>query len=274
MKLIVKADDYGYTKTYNDGTIDAIENGIVTIVDLMMDTPGVEDAIARIKSYPWVSVGWHGSHLWGAPVADPSLVPSMYDADTGRFIDWRKHPDAKDKIVYEEALIEARAQIEKCVKLLGHAPEIARIRDDSPWEKAKKVICDEYGINYTYEQKIVRLTNGTPCYALAESKDYNKIKQYDPAKYIMSCESSVHNDDCAITVWHPGYLDAYIAAESSFTEVRCVDVSAMCDPDLKKWIVKNEIELVNMHDALADTNEYQNHLKVIGSDLCVHRYSN
>lgn len=83
MKLIVKADDYGYTPTYNDGTIKAIEEGLVTTVDLMLDTPGVEDAIERIKAYPWISVGWHSGHYWGVPAADPKLVPSMVNAEGG-----------------------------------------------------------------------------------------------------------------------------------------------------------------------------------------------
>lgn len=273
MKLIVKADDYGYTETFNRGTVEAIRNGIVTIVDLMLDTPGVEDACERIKEFPWISVGWHGSHFWGAPVADPAKVPSLYDPATGKFINWRKHPEKKLEVNYDEALIECRAEIERCVALLGRAPEIARIRDDSPLERAKKVICDEYGINYSYESKITRLTNGTNCYSLAESKDYAKIKAYDPVKYILDCTPMVADTDCAITVWHPGYLDAYITMESSFTEVRCVDVAALCDPRLKQWIIDNQIELVNMRDALFGTHEYQNHLHSIGSPLCVRKYS-
>lgn len=39
MKLIVRADDFGYTKTHNDGTMKAIDDGIVTSVDIMLDTP-------------------------------------------------------------------------------------------------------------------------------------------------------------------------------------------------------------------------------------------
>ena len=272
MKLIVKADDYGYTKTYNEGTIEAVQNGIVTIVDLMLDTPGVEDAIERIKDYPWISVGWHGSHFWGAPVADPKLLPSMVDYETGRFKNWRKDPEAKLHISYDEALIECRAQVEKCIALLGRAPIVARIRDDSPLERAKKVICDEYKINYTYEQDLARLEMNGRAYALAESKDYAKIASYDPVSYIMNCQPMVKDTEAAITVWHCGYLDSYIAAESSFTTVRCVDVAAMCSPKLKQWIIDNQIELINMNDWLYGTHEYQNHLKVIGSDLCVRKY--
>ena len=272
MKLIVKADDYGYTSVYNEGTIEAVKNGIVTIVDLMLDTPGVEDGIERIKEYPWISVGWHGSHFWGKPVADASLVPSMIDPETGRFKNWRHQQQDKYQVKYDEALIECRAEIEKCIRLYGRAPEVARIRDDSQLEMAKKQICDEYGINYTYEKNLKRLENGTKAYELAESKDFEKIQQYNPVGYIKSCESMIKNTDTAISVWHCGYCDSYIAEESTFTSVRCIDVAAMCSPVLKQWIIDNKIELVNMHDYLYGTHDYQNHLKVIGSDLCVRDY--
>ena len=43
----------------------------------------------------------------------------------------------------------------------------------------------------------------------------------------------------------------------------------MTDPRLRNWIKQNDIELVNFRDALFGTNEYQNHLKAIGSDLCM-----
>ena len=57
MKLVMRADDFGYTKAYNDGMIKAVREGVVTYVDLMLDCPGTEDAIEQIKAYPWVSVG-------------------------------------------------------------------------------------------------------------------------------------------------------------------------------------------------------------------------
>lgn len=78
-RLVYRADDIGYTKTFNDGAFKAIENGIVTSADVMLDTPGSVDALERLRDYPWISVGWHSGHLWGSAVADPRLVPHMVD---------------------------------------------------------------------------------------------------------------------------------------------------------------------------------------------------
>jgi len=48
-------------------------------------------------------------------------------------------------------------------------------------------------------------------------------------------------------------------------------VAALCDIRLRNWIKQNRIELVNFHDALYATDEYQNHLRIIGSDLYIRR---
>ena len=64
MKLIIRIDDVGYTEVHNLGSWKAIEQGIATSADVMLDTPGTEDALRRLRDYPWISVGWH-SHFWG-----------------------------------------------------------------------------------------------------------------------------------------------------------------------------------------------------------------
>lgn len=65
MKLIIRADDVGYTVTHNDGTMKTIEEGITTSADLMLDCPGTEDACIRLRQFPWISIGWH-THFWGS----------------------------------------------------------------------------------------------------------------------------------------------------------------------------------------------------------------
>jgi predicted glycoside hydrolase/deacetylase ChbG (UPF0249 family) len=57
MKLIIRADDVGYTDVYNIGAFETIDRGVVTSADVMLDTPGTVDALERLKSLPWISVG-------------------------------------------------------------------------------------------------------------------------------------------------------------------------------------------------------------------------
>ena len=280
MKLVFRADDFGYTKTFNDGTIEAIEHGVVTSLDIMMDTPGAEDALVRAKDYPWLSIGWH-THFWGSPCADAKLIPSMVD-ENGRF-KFRKNRKLMESVVYEEALIELRAEVEKCIAILGKAPDISQMleNEDHAVGRAKRKVCDEYGIRYGFmngkDPKTKQLYSCKPEYEalnIHELENYGRpgmtvdtFHLYDPVGCIM--EAKTDTDWIYVRSQHPGYLDSYILAESSCNIHRPKDVQALCSEELKAWIRENGIELINLRDALYGTQEYQNYLRNIGSDLYV-----
>lgn len=277
MKLIFRADDFGYTNTSNIGTIEAIEHGVVTCVELMLDTPGSDDALERIKNYPWISVNWH-THFWGSPVADPSLVPSMVN-ENGKFkFRGPKGREAMNQVKYEEALIECRAEIEKCIRYLGKAPDATSI-ENTVIGQAKKAICDEYGIVYDYfgsrNPRTKEPYSADPKYQhlkIFEHENFGKpgmtietYPLYNPLENIVQMD--VNCDKIFVRSQHPGYLDAQILQESSCTIQRVKDVTVLCSEELKKWIRDNNIELINVRDALYGTQEYQNYLRFIGSDL-------
>ena len=149
-KMVVRADDVGFSRVCNIGTFETIENGVVTSADVMLDSPGTEDALERLRAFPWISVGWH-MHMWGAPVLDPSEVPSLVEKDgqfAGRF---RLDLSQASDVVYDEALRELRAQINRCIKILGRVPDTGGGgRGNSPWGKACRQVHDEYGIAYGF----------------------------------------------------------------------------------------------------------------------------
>ena len=45
MKMIIRADDVGFTKVHNMGTFETLDNGLTTSCDVMLDTPGTVDAL-------------------------------------------------------------------------------------------------------------------------------------------------------------------------------------------------------------------------------------
>lgn len=289
MKLVMRADDFGYTKVFNAGTIKAIEEGLITTVDIMLDTIGTIDALETIKNYPWISVGWHGGHCWGKPVADPRLVSSLLNKE-GRFKYWN-NATLKNDVIYEEALIECRAQINRCIQILGKAPICTSFGQDNIYERARKQVCIEFGIHFDYMEKKDRVTKITS-YPLDK---YRKLDiymptqhdsvyldlyadspserlKYNPVKYFIEDPDNLKNHKVSITAWHPGYLDEYIFNEfpkNHFHTARVVDISSMCSPVLKKWVETKKVELVNMNDVLLGVNEYQNHLKANDSTLYV-----
>ncbi len=75
---------------------------------------------------------------------------------------------------------------------------------------------------------------------------------------------------------HPGYVDNFVYrlgdyGSAAWTTIlsRVKDVEALCSARMRNWIKENHIERINFRDALYGTNECQNHLKLIGSDLAI-----
>lgn len=143
-KMIIRADDIGHSKVCNLGTFEAIENGIVTAANVMLDSPGTEDALERLKAYPWISVGWH-MHMWGAPVSDPKRVPSLVEKD-GQFAGRFRTDLAASDVNFDQAVTELRAQLDRCLKILGRVPLTGGDPRDTPWGKAAKQVMAEYGM--------------------------------------------------------------------------------------------------------------------------------
>lgn len=51
MKLVVRADDVGFSKVHNIGTFETPDHRIVTSVDVMLDVPGIENTLSRLREY-------------------------------------------------------------------------------------------------------------------------------------------------------------------------------------------------------------------------------
>lgn len=285
MRLIVRADDFGYTSTYNLGTLRALDEGIVTSLDIMLDTPGTDDALRMAREHPWVSVGWH-AHFWGRPVLPACEVPSMVRPD-GKFAFGRK-PELRGACRYEEVLRESRAQLNRCLSVLGRVPDVASIRDDgTDLEAARRRACKEYGVAINVFSKPRRDGSLEPADARWEGRNiympnqpagyyricfedsYSARSTYDPVSYYVDDYDDLLDREAVVTAWHPGYLDDYIMGESRMRECRVIDVAALTSDLIKRWVVKNGVELINMRDALYGTSEYQNHLRSVGSPLYV-----
>lgn len=129
------------------------------------------------------------------------------------------------------------------------------------------------------DKKILILDGGLAYIDLLTDRLSDVENNYDPVKYYLEDRAGILKMDKDIIVeqsWHPGWLDYFVyrLGERSarprarqFGVARCIDVKALCDERLKKWIKDNHIELINFKDALYGTNTYQEHLKAINSDL-------
>ena len=89
-KLLVNADDFGFTHGVNAGIIDAHENGILTATTLMANGAAFEDAVRLARAHPQLDIGVHcvlvggDSLLTGLPL--PSGVNELVQAVVRRRI--------------------------------------------------------------------------------------------------------------------------------------------------------------------------------------------
>ena len=117
-RLIVNADDIGYTEAVTDTILDCHENGIVTSATLMVNMPGAEYAAKRAIDHPELGIGLHLNLTEGHPIAAPGDVAGLLDEE-GRLLDngpqtrnlWRN--DA----AYASVRTEIHAQMQRLIDL-------------------------------------------------------------------------------------------------------------------------------------------------------------
>jgi len=76
-RLIVNADDFGFTAGINRAIVEAHTRGIVTASTLMANGRAFEDAVRLAATVPNLSVGCHVVLIDGAPVLDAERLPSL-----------------------------------------------------------------------------------------------------------------------------------------------------------------------------------------------------
>jgi predicted glycoside hydrolase/deacetylase ChbG (UPF0249 family) len=119
VKLIVNADDFGYTERVSAGILRAHRDGIVTATTLMTHAPHTDGAAKLARADPSLDVGVHLVVTFDRPTGDVKRLRTLVDKD-GKF--FRPKELLARNIDREEALLEYRAQYQKARRLLGRAP--------------------------------------------------------------------------------------------------------------------------------------------------------
>jgi chitin disaccharide deacetylase len=88
-RLIVNADDFGFTAGVNRAIVEAHTRGIVTSSTLMANGRAFDDAVRLAKTIPRLGVGCHVVLIDGEPVLDATQLPSITcaTAEGARFRD-------------------------------------------------------------------------------------------------------------------------------------------------------------------------------------------
>jgi len=246
-KILVRADDLGYSEAFNYGLARAVKSGIVRSVGVMPNMEWAEHGVNLIRDTD-VIFTVHANICQGRPITDPSLVPSLVD-ENGIFKDKSLYREAReDFVVLEEAVMEVEAQYLRLVEMTGRKPfmvEAHAVPSDN-FHRAIGLINQKYGLTGmgfapgrgpkigSHVMKF-SMDSGNP--------DYDPFESFRKAAMLPEAE-----DECAMMVLHPGYVDEYVLTTSYITTQRALEVAFAINPEVPKWCEENDVKLMTYAD--------------------------
>lgn len=112
MKLIINAEDFGFSQSINKGIEFCLKNKLITNASIMISAPYAEQAIDLCKKNGFKNIGVHLNLTWGYPVSNPKQIRTLCEK-SGKFHYMCSMPFFGK---YEDAKKELKAQIEKFKK--------------------------------------------------------------------------------------------------------------------------------------------------------------
>jgi len=79
-RLIVNADDFGASAAINQAVVRAHREGILTTASLMVNAPGLAEAVQLARENPRLGVGLHLTLLMGHAALPPDKIPGLANA--------------------------------------------------------------------------------------------------------------------------------------------------------------------------------------------------
>ena len=246
-KILVRADDLGYSEAFNYGLARAVKSGIVRSVGVMSNMEWAEQGV-RLLDGTDVIFTVHANICQGRPLTDPSLIPSLVD-ENGIFKDKSLYREAKeDFVVLEEVVMEMEAQYLRLVELTGRKPFMveAHAVPSANFNKALGIINAKYGLaNMSFiPGRGPRIADHFMKFSMdSGNADYNPFESFKKA-----ASQDMAEDECAMMVLHPGFVDEYVLTTSYITTQRALEVAFAINPEVPKWCAENDVKLMTYAD--------------------------
>jgi len=251
LKLIVNADDFGYTERVSAGILRGHRDGIVTATTFMTNAPHTEGAAKLARATPSLDVGVHLVVSFGRPLADVARVRSLIDAD-GEF--FRPKELLSRDIDREEALIEYRAQYGRARELLGRDPTHLDthhwVHDHPALEWAIGELARETGAAariHSDEQRERLRARGvrTPDHFAREFQHEGKV---GVAQLLDLLERLAKRDDVTELMCHPGETDEAMVKKSGYARERPTELATLTDARVRAAVKDLGITLATFAD--------------------------
>jgi len=282
-RLIINADDFGWSRSITDGILRSHLDGIVTSTSLLANQPASDYAISQIPALPKLGIGIHLNLCSGAPVLPASQVPSLVGAD-GNF-----HPAPEMlrrlrrwQVSSSEIEAEFRAQIgwvrERGVNL-SHAdshygvnvyPVVVRAFRQAVRHEC---IARIRPVRHTISPRngVVSQVHGGSIYRQIAVDTYMRTLQASAFRPFRSPDFELvlsprlrrdiarHREGWQLTfesllpgtyevVCHPGFRGTELSDIDNLRDRREIELNIMTDPGLRSAIERRGVELINYHE--------------------------
>lgn len=251
-KILIRADDLGYSRSVNYGIFDAVHFGIVNNVGIMTNMPTTPYALDLLKDEK-IDLGMHTNISNGRPVLNPTQVPSLVEAD-GTFKKshvYRKNTklNKPDFVNLDEVVAEIEAQYQRFLKLVGKKPDYfeGHAVMSSNFRTGLKIVADKYNLPFldfpvSDSISFKKDTHFKPY--MGGYKDGKVDPDYKPFELLKTAIAQEEKDVIPMFISHAGYLDDYLLQHSSLTIPRVKEAACWIDHQTKDYIIKNEIKLI------------------------------
>jgi predicted glycoside hydrolase/deacetylase ChbG (UPF0249 family) len=251
IKMIIRADDLGYSEAVNYGIEKSVKEGIIGSVGIMPNMPSVQHGLNLLKK-TGVCLGQHTNVCLGKPCADPDRIPSLLGKN-GEFKSSSVYREAfargEDFVVLDEIVIEIEAQYMRFKELTGQEPDYFEAHAVTSINLYK-------GLEMVAKKHCLRCSNMSPMdkvgtfagIPIAACSMGSMLSEYDPVKCLKEAVANAHTDMPNIFVCHPGYLDAFLLRSSSLTINRTKEVEMLCDPSIRAWLGEHDVKLITYRD--------------------------
>ncbi len=264
VRLIVNADDFGFTRDVNAGIVEAHQHGILTATTLMANGEAFDHAVALSREDPTLDIGVHLVMVQGRSVLDPSREMPATVPDLIRALVRREIP------VYEEA----RAQVQRIVAT-GIRPSHIDTHKHThllpPVLDAVSRVAREFGIEWVRRPFDFGIDSGAKVMKRAVALGMRAMAPKF-ARTLEGLKTTDHFTGFQVTgrldsgslaatlerlpegltefMCHPGRLGPELrAARTRLKESREIELSALTAPETRRVLERRGIQLTNYRSA-------------------------
>lgn len=238
VKLIVNADDFGYSEGVNHGIISAHKNGIVTSCTVMANMPGFEHGMELIKENPTLRCGVHMTLTCYKPILKDHKT--IVD-ENGNFFRSLSE-DLLKNIDLEEVYREFKAQIERVRERveITHLDSHHHVHGTEFLKPVIERISKEYKLPIRSALKMTPI-EGVDYAECLETFYMGNVKE----EYFEEHLEEIKSHEVADLMCHPAFVDAFLLESSSYNTQRAKEHKVLTSKKVKEFLKNNNIELVN-----------------------------